>query len=65
MLRSSNGPYIEIGRLTREDRRETKCTRAFRGISSSSSLSIQDGRNPDSVESPDIPGDKSCDYANR
>jgi hypothetical protein len=31
-LRSSNGPYIDIGRLTKDDRRETKCTRAFRGI---------------------------------
>ena len=32
ILRSTKGPYIEIGRLTNEDRREIKCIRAFLGI---------------------------------
>jgi len=31
-LRSTSGPYIEIGRLTREDLRDTKWIRALLGI---------------------------------
>jgi hypothetical protein len=31
-LRSTKGPYIETGRLTREECREIKCTRALFGI---------------------------------
>ena len=31
-LRSTNGPYIEMGRLTSDERRETKWTLAFFGM---------------------------------
>ena len=31
-LRSTRGPYIEMGRFTRDERRDTKCTRARFGM---------------------------------
>jgi len=32
MLRSTKGPYMEMGRLTRDERKETKWTRALLGM---------------------------------